>query len=96
MLAALRWCVLPDGSHSNIKRALDAGAFGIIIPMVETVEQARAAIAAAKYPPEGNRSAGGGASNLNFECSLEDYYLNANEQILVILQTERPARCSKR
>lgn len=81
---------LPDGSHSNIKRALDAGAFGIIIPMVETVEQARAAIAAAKYPPEGNRSAGGGASNLNFECSLEDYYLNANEQILVILQTESP------
>lgn len=81
---------LPDGSHSNIKRVLDAGAFGIIVPMVETVEQAQAAIAAAKYPPEGTRSAGGGMSNLNFDCSAEDYYLNANNQILVILQTESP------
>jgi 4-hydroxy-2-oxoheptanedioate aldolase len=81
---------LPDGSHSNIKRALDAGAFGIIIPMVDTVEQAREIIAAAKYPPEGNRSAGGGMSNLNFQCSTEEYYLGANSQILVILQTESP------
>ena len=81
---------LPDGSHSNIKRALDAGAFGVVIPMIETVEEAQAAIAAAKYPPEGTRSAGGGTSNLNFECSAEEYYLRANDQILVILQTESP------
>jgi 4-hydroxy-2-oxoheptanedioate aldolase len=81
---------VPDGSHSQIKRALDAGAFGIVVPMVDTVEQASLAIAAAKYPPEGNRSVGGGMGNLNFDCSSADYYLHANDNILVILQTESP------
>ncbi len=43
----------------NIKRALDGGAWGIVVPMVDTVEQAKPAIAAAKYPPTGTRSVGG-------------------------------------
>ncbi len=81
---------VPEGSHSYIKRALDAGAYGIVVPMVDTVEQAQLAIAAAKYPPIGNRSVGGGMGNLNFDCSSADYYLNANDQTLVILQTESP------
>lgn len=81
---------VPTGSHAWIKRALDAGAFGVVIPMVETVEQARAAIAAAKYPPVGTRSAGGGMHNLNFDCGVGEYYENANDQTLVILQTESP------
>ncbi|MEM8732800.1 MAG: aldolase/citrate lyase family protein, partial [Planctomycetota bacterium] len=80
----------PDGSHAWIKRCLDAGAYGIVIPMVETVEQAHAAVVAAKYPPVGNRSAGGGMHNLNFDCSAEEYYQNANDSTLVILQTESP------
>jgi 4-hydroxy-2-oxoheptanedioate aldolase len=81
---------VPDGSHTSIKRALDAGAFGIVVPMVETLEQAEQAIAAAKYPPQGNRSAGGGMHNLNFDCSVEEYYLGANDQTMVVLQTESP------
>ena len=81
---------VPDGSHTSIKRALDAGAFGVVIPMVENVEQAQAAIAAAKYPPVGNRSAGGGMHNMNFDCSVEEYYEAANDQIMVVLQTESP------
>ena len=51
---------VPEGDHYCIKRILDAGAWGIVVPMVDTVEQAKTAIAAAKYPPEGNRSVGGG------------------------------------
>lgn len=81
---------IPEGTHAWIKRALDAGAYGIVVPMVDTVEQAQAAIAAAKYPPLGNRSTGGGMHNLNFDCTTEEYYLNANDQTLVILQTESP------
>jgi 4-hydroxy-2-oxoheptanedioate aldolase len=81
---------VPDGSHSWIKRALDVGAYGIVVPMIETVEQARHAIAAAKYPPHGTRSAGGGMHNLNFDCSVEEYFAEANEQIMVVLQTESP------
>ncbi len=81
---------VPKGSHDNIKRALDAGAMGIIVPMVNTVEQARTAIAAAKYPPIGNRSIGGGLHMLNFDATAGDYFANANDEILVILQTESP------
>ena len=41
-----------------IKRALDAGAYGVIIPMVNSREEAIAAVKACKYPPLGNRSMG--------------------------------------
>ncbi len=81
---------VPEGDHYCIKRVLDAGAWGIVVPMVDTVEQARTAIAAAKYPPEGNRSVGGGMHALNFGAAAGDYYLRANDEVLVILQTESP------
>ncbi|HEY1068683.1 MAG TPA: aldolase/citrate lyase family protein [Pirellulales bacterium] len=83
-------CRVPEGSHHYIKRALDAGAWGIVVPMVNTVEQAKIAIAAAKYPPEGNRSLGGGMHALNFGATAAEYYKKANDEILVILQTESP------
>jgi 4-hydroxy-2-oxoheptanedioate aldolase len=79
---------VPEGSHHYIKRVLDAGAWGIVVPMVNTVEQARIAIAAAKYPPIGNRSLGGGMHSLNFEASAGEYFRRANDEILVVLQTE--------
>jgi len=82
---------VPEGDHYCIKRVLDAGAFGIVVPMVDTVEQARTAIAAAKYPPLGNRSVGGGMHALNFAAAAGDYYERANDEILVVLQTESPA-----
>lgn len=82
---------VPEGSHTMIKRVLDAGAWGIVVPMVETVEQARAAISAAKYPPVGDRSVGGVLGNLNYEATAADYFAQANDQIVVILQTESPA-----
>jgi len=81
---------VPQGRHDYIKRVLDAGAHGIICPMIDTVEQAKACIAAAKYPPTGNRSVGGAAHALNFDASAGDYYKHANDEILVILQTESP------
>lgn len=81
---------VPQGSHDYIKRVLDCGAWGIVVPMVNTVEQARIAIAAAKYPPVGNRSLGGGWHALNFATAPADYYARANDEVLVILQTESP------
>lgn len=81
---------VPEGSHHYIKRVLDAGAWGIVVPMVDTVEQAKTAIAAAKYPPVGNRSVGGGMHSMNFGAAAGDYYLRANDEILVVLQTESP------
>jgi len=81
---------VPRGTHDYIKRVLDAGAWGIVVPMVNTVEEARVAVAAAKYPPEGNRSLGGGMHAINFDTTAGEYYRRANDEILVILQTESP------
>lgn len=81
---------VPEGRHDHIKRVLDAGAHGIIVPMVDTVEQAQACIAAAKYPPVGTRSVGGSLHAINFDAAPSEYYRRANDEILVILQTESP------
>ncbi len=81
---------VPKGNHDYIKRTLDAGAWGIVVPMVDTVEQAKLAIAAAKYPPTGNRSLGGGMHSMNFDATAAEYFKQANDEILVILQTESP------
>ena len=81
---------VPKGNHDYIKRVLDAGAWGIVVPMVDTVEQAKTAIAAAKYPPVGNRSLGGGMHAMNFDTTAPEYYKGANDRILVVLQTESP------
>ena len=81
---------VPRGDHDHIKRVLDAGAHGIIVPMVNTVEEAKAAIAAAKFPPTGTRSVGGALHALNFDATPGDYYKHANDELLVVLQTESP------
>lgn len=81
---------VPRGDHDLIKRVLDGGAMGVVVPMVNTVEEARIAINAAKYPPTGNRSIGGSIPALNFQTSAGEYYKRANDEILVILQTESP------
>src|SRR5437868_2889070 len=50
---------IPWNTAENIKRVLDCGAYGIVVPMVNTRAEAEAAVAAAKYPPAGIRSVGG-------------------------------------
>jgi 4-hydroxy-2-oxoheptanedioate aldolase len=79
---------VPSNTHENVKRALDAGAFGIVFPMCNSVEEAEAAVAACKYPPQGRRSVGGGMQMLNFAASSSEYYARANDEILVIIQAE--------
>jgi len=59
--------------------------------MVNTVEEAKIAIdCSAKYPPTGKRSVGGGMHAMNFDATAGDYYKYANDEILVVLQTESP------
>lgn len=81
---------VPEGNHFFIKRVLDAGAWGIVAPMVDTVEQAQMIIAACKYPPIGNRSIGGGMHAMNFGTEPAEYYQKWNDEVLVVLQTESP------
>lgn len=79
---------VPAGSHDHIKRALDNGAYGIVVPMVMNRKQAEECVAAMKYPPKGNRSVGGALHALNFAAAPKEYYDRANDEILVCLQCE--------
>ncbi len=81
---------LPQGHHENIKRVLDAGAWGIVAPMVNTVEESRAIARAAKHPPVGNRSFGGGRYNASFGAQGGEYNKSANDEICVIIMIESP------
>lgn len=97
--AALSFAVIADGgaaplvriplvSRENIKRVLDIGAWGIIVPMVNSREEAELAVNAARYAPIGDRSIGGQLHALNFQTDPATYYARANDEILVIVMTE--------
>lgn len=77
-----------DPSKETILRALDGGAMGIVVPHVETKEQAEAIVLAARYYPEGMRSLNGGRPGAFGKSSLVDYMKRANEEILVIPMIE--------
>lgn len=73
-----------------IKRILDLGAQGLVIPMIQSVEQAKNAIAATRYPPHGFRGVAGGSRATNFG-RITDYFQRADQEITVILQLETVA-----
>src|ERR1700686_28999 len=79
---------VPSGRHDHIKRVLDNGAHGIVVPMVNSREEAEACVAAPKYPPVGNRSVGGSVHAMNFQTTAADYFAHANDEVLVVLQCE--------
>src|SRR3954462_11384182 len=76
---------VPANRHDHIKRVLDNGAQGIVVPMVNSRREAEHAVAAAKSPPAGTRSVGGSVHALNFGCSANDYFAHANDELLIVL-----------
>src|SRR5436190_1995444 len=79
---------VPWNTGENIKRVLDNGAFGIVVPMVNSRAEAEAVVNAARYAPLGNRSIGGQLHAANFETDPGTYYARANEEILVVVMAE--------
>jgi 4-hydroxy-2-oxoheptanedioate aldolase len=78
---------VPWNEPSIIMKYLDAGAYGIIVPMIETKEDAERAVWAMRYPPVGMRSSG------PFRASIyggADYLENANEELLLAVMIETP------
>src|SRR5688572_14039834 len=69
---------VPSNRHDHIKRVLDNGGMGVVVPMVNSRAEAEAAVAACLYPPWGNRSVGGSVHALNFQTTAADYYAHAN------------------
>lgn len=76
-----------------IKRALDIGADGVVIPWIETAEQLRQAVAYSNYPVEGVRGIGGERATCWGQCMVE-HTAEANENVLVvpIVETVRAIR----
>jgi len=70
-----------------IKQALDAGADGIIAPLVNDADTAKQVVAWAKYPPQGSRSVGIGRAQA-YGDAFVDYVSQANDQLAVIVQVE--------
>jgi 4-hydroxy-2-oxoheptanedioate aldolase len=79
---------VPWNTAENIKRVLDSGAFGIVVPMVNTRAEAEAVVRAARYRPLGDRSIGGQLPAANFETDASTYRARANEEILVVAMLE--------
>jgi 2-keto-3-deoxy-L-rhamnonate aldolase RhmA len=80
-----------DHSHASISQALDAGAEGVLVPLIETAEQAAAAVAASRFPPHGERS-GGGIRPLKRNFATYYTVANARTVVGVMIETERGVR----
>jgi len=76
---------VPSHDYGNIGYALDACTCGVMVPMVNTAEQARAIVQAAKFPPLGLRSYGG---RRPIDIYGRSYSHMANEDVLLIAQIE--------
>ena len=80
---------VPTNSVEWYKWALDAGAWGVVVPMVNTREEAQRAVEHAKYPPVGTRSIGGAFGPYGFGITdWPSYAQTANDAILVAIQIE--------
>jgi 4-hydroxy-2-oxoheptanedioate aldolase len=85
---AIPFIRVPDATEGDIQKAVDIGALGIILPMVEDVNKVRNAIRFAKYPPLGKRSQGGGQYRALWG---DDYRQAANDNIMIVAMIESPA-----
>jgi len=76
-----------SNSERDIKKFLDIGADGIIVPMVNDAEQARNAVAWSKYPPRGRRGVGLARAQ-GYGLDFADYMASANDNTALIIQAE--------
>jgi 2-dehydro-3-deoxyglucarate aldolase/4-hydroxy-2-oxoheptanedioate aldolase len=80
---------VPRGEYTWLTRALDLGARGVMIPMVESAEQARAIVEACRYPPTGRRGAAFGFAQCDYRGGdVADKIRRYHERTLVIAQIE--------
>ena len=80
---------VPATEYHFISRPLDAGASGLMVPMVESVEQARLVVGSAKYPPQGRRGAAFGVAHDDYQAGDPVAAMkSANDETLLIAQIE--------
>ena len=75
-------------SPETLKRTVDLGVGGIVLPHVDTADQAREALSHCLYPPIGVRSVGPNAAANQWQVSGPEYLKQANENLLIVVQIE--------
>ena len=86
--AAIR---VPAGETWIIKQVLDAGVQTVLVPMVETAEQARKLVDDVRYPPTGRRGVGYSGARCSRFGAIADYGQTADDQICLLIQVENRA-----
>lgn len=71
-----------------IKQLLDIGAQTLLVPMIDTPEEARAAVAATRYPPLGTRGVGAAVARVSRWGARRDYLGRANDEVCLLVQAE--------
>jgi 2-keto-3-deoxy-L-rhamnonate aldolase RhmA len=84
---AIPFIRVPDANEGDIQKAVDIGALGVIVPMVDTLEKIQNAITFAMYPPLGKRSQGGGQYGTLWGREYRQY---ANDNIMIVAMIENP------
>lgn len=79
---------VPWNDHVYLKRVLDMGVEGVMIPGVENAEEARAAVAACRYPPRGRRGSSIGSARASNYGMAAGYRAESDDNILIIAQIE--------
>ncbi|WP_372884895.1 HpcH/HpaI aldolase/citrate lyase family protein [Shimia sp.] len=79
---------LPIGEAWMVKQVLDAGAQTVLVPMVDSAQEARAMARAMRYPPEGIRGMGASGGRVSGFGAIADYVQTANQQVCLIVQAE--------
>jgi len=82
---------VPDVNFAPLSRVLDIGARGVMVPRVETRQQAEEIVSQLKYAPQGKRGVALGVAHDLYRAGTADFFAQANEEIAVILllETER-------
>lgn len=79
---------VPHGDAALIKQVLEIGATTLLVPMVESAEQARELVRAMRYPPAGIRGVGSGLARSSRWSAYPQYLNEANERVALLVQVE--------
>lgn len=79
---------VPDLNFAPLSRVLDLGARGVMVPRVETREQAEAVVRELKYAPQGNRGVALGVAHDLYRAGTPEFFAKTNDEIVVILLLE--------
>lgn len=84
---AIPFIRVPTPTEGDIQKATDIGALGIVVPMVDTLQEAQDGVTYTKFPPQGKRSQGGGQYGRLWGPGYREA---ANDNIMVVVMIEQP------